>query len=249
MKLTWIDLNSWIFEIAGVKILVDPWLVDPLVFYGQPWLFTAHHATPPIYTPQTLPPIDLILLSQGLDDHCHRPTLAQLDRTIPVVASPAAAKVVSRLGYTQVTSLAHWQTHTIETLKLLAIPGASVGSIENGYILESNIGHRLYYEPHMFDPQLQSRVGTVDVVIAPIIGQTLPGLGQIIMGPEQALALAQALQPRYFLPTTAGDIQATGLLTLLFKSAGSPAEFKQSLQTAGLETQLLTLTPGETVEL
>jgi L-ascorbate metabolism protein UlaG (beta-lactamase superfamily) len=91
MRLTRIDLNSWLFHLAGRTILVDPWLVDPLVFYGQPWLFTASHNTPLAVTPETLPPIDLILLSQGVDDHCHKPTLERLDRAIPVVASPAAA--------------------------------------------------------------------------------------------------------------------------------------------------------------
>jgi len=48
MKLTRIDLNSWRIQIAGQTILIAPWLVDPLVFYGQPMLFTAYHTTPPV---------------------------------------------------------------------------------------------------------------------------------------------------------------------------------------------------------
>ena len=55
MKLTRIDLNSWILQIADQTVLIDPWLVDPLVFYGIPWLFTAYHTTPSVYTPATLP--------------------------------------------------------------------------------------------------------------------------------------------------------------------------------------------------
>ncbi|MBE9018351.1 MBL fold metallo-hydrolase, partial [Chroococcidiopsidales cyanobacterium LEGE 13417] len=49
MKLTRIDLNSWLLEIAGLRVLIDPWLIDPLVFYGQPWLFSATHLKPPAY--------------------------------------------------------------------------------------------------------------------------------------------------------------------------------------------------------
>ncbi len=254
MKLTWIDLNSWIFHVAGQTILVDPWLVDPLEFYGLPWLFTAYHTTPVAYTPTTLPPIDLILLSQGVDDHCHKPTLQQLDRSIPVVASPTAAKVVRSLGYQAVTELAHWQELTIgDTLQITAIPGATIqpGQVENGYLLRSRPGNStLYYEPHQAPiSQLADRIGRVDVAIAPIIGQKLPLLGQVIMGSTDALQLVQAITPRYFLPTTMGDIRATGILPLVIQSVGSIDEFRSGMAASGLPTQLLVPTPGETVEL
>ena len=255
MKLTRIDLNSWIFDLAGLKILVDPWLVDPLVFYGQPWLFTAYHNTPVAFTPATLPSIDLILISQGLDDHCHRPTLEQLDRSIPVIASPTAAKVATQLGYQQVTALAAWQTQTfLNTLEITAVPGAEIqpGHVENGYLLRDRTDSTtLYYEPHLFPLQasVQAQIGSVDVAIAPVVGQLFPLLGQVIMGPEQALELVKSLKPRYYLPTTLGDIRASGILPALVKPVGSLEEFRDRLIASGLPTQLLTPEPGETLEL
>lgn len=255
MRLTRIDLNSWIFHLAGQTILVDPWLVDPLVFYGQPWLFTAYHNTPIAFTPQTLPPIDLILISQGLDDHCHQPTLAQLDRTIPVVASPTAAKVVQKLGYQQVTTLSNWQTHSLgESLQITAVPGAEIqpGQVENGYWLRDQAsGNSLYYEPHQasMSELTPARLDRVDVVVAPIVGQIFPLLGQVIMGPEQALALAKKLQPRYFVPTAMGDIRMSGILPMLIQSLGSVEEFRDRLVASGLQTQLLLPTAGESLEI
>ncbi|MEG4121586.1 MBL fold metallo-hydrolase [Microcoleus sp. N9_B4] len=254
MKITRIDLNSWIFHIAGQTILVDPWLVDPLVFYGQPWLFTAYHNTPVAFTPSTLPPIDLILISQGLDDHCHRPTLEKLDRTIPAIASPTAAKVLSSLGYTNITSLANWQEFNYqEKLQITAVPGAEVqpGQEENGYLLKDlSSGETLYYEPHL--PPLEKvkqKIDTVDVAIAPVIGQIFPFLGQVIIGPSEALKLAQTLKPRFFLPTAAGDIRATGILPKLVRSIGSIPEFRDLLAKSGLSTQLLEPEPGQTLEI
>lgn len=254
MKLTRIDLNSWIFQIAGQTILVDPWLVDPLVFYGQPWLFTAYHNTPVAFTPQTLPPIDLLLISQGLDDHCHKPTLEKLDRTIPAIASPTAAKVLSSLGYSNITFLANWQESKFkEILQITAVPGAEIGpgQEENGYLLKDlNSGETLYYEPHL--PPLEKvkqKIDTVDVAIAPVIGQIFPFLGQIIIGPAEALNLAQTLKPRFFLPTTTGDIRATGILPMLVKSIGSIREFRDLLANSGLATQLLEPEPGQTLEI
>ena len=253
MKLTWIDLNSWLFHLAGLNLLVDPWLVDPMVFYGQPWLFTARHQTPPAFTPATLPPIDCILLAQGVDDHCHIPTLKQLDRSIPVVASPTAAKIVQKLGYQTVISLRHWQTHAIaDQVTIQAIPGAEIqpGQVENGYLL-TDLRHQqtVYYEPHSFPTQAAPRLGKVDVAIAPAIGQVLPLLGQVIMGPQQTLAMLQALQPQFFLPTTRGEIETSGILPNLLKTVGSIEELQDKMHHAKLSTQLVIPQPGIPLEL
>lgn len=254
MRLTRIDLNSWLFHLAGQTILVDPWLIDPLVFYGQPWLFTAYHNTPIAFTPETLPPIDLILLSQGVDDHCHKPTLERLDRSIPVVASQAAAKVVRQLGYQQVTAIAHWQDFLLDnTLKITAIPGAELqpGQIENGYLLrDETTNETLYYEPHLFPTKTPvERLGRVDVAIAPVIGQAIPLLGQVIMGPLQAMHLVETLKPHFFVPTTLGDVRADGILPKFIQTVGSVEEFRDRLLASGLNTQLRVPAPGETLEL
>ncbi len=254
MKLTRIDLNSWLFHLAGRTILVDPWLVDPLVFYGQPWLFTAYHETPIAFTPETLPPIDVILLSQGVDDHCHKPTLERLDRSIPVVASPTAANVVRQLGYQQVTAIAHWDVFTLgDTLTITAVPGAEIqpGQVENGYLLkDSTTNETLYYEPHLFPLKTPAaQLGHIDVAIAPVVGQVLPLLGQVIMGPLQAMHLVETLNPHFFVPTTLGEIRAEGILPKFIQTVGSVEEFRDRLLASGLPTQLRLPAPGETLEL
>lgn len=250
MKLTWIDLNSWIFQLAGKTILVDPWLIDPMVFYGQSWLFTAYHTAAPAFTPATLPPIDLILLSQGVDDHCHIPTLQQLDRSIPVVASPSAAKVVTQLKFQQVTSLSHWQHITIDSLDVKATRGAEIqpGQVENGFLLtDLTTQETLYYEPHTFPVKEAPKIGKVDVAIAPVIGQVLPLLGQVIMGPNETLEMLETLRPKLFLPTTRGEIRTHGILPLFIKSVGSVEEFRDRLNRSHLPTQLVIPEPGELV--
>lgn len=253
MKLTRIDLNSWIVQIGGQTILVDPWLVGPFALYGQPWLFKAEHSIPLAFTPDSLPPIDLILLSQGIDDHTHRPTLECLDRSIPVVASPTAAKIVGSLGFHQVTALNHWQEYRLDGLQIMAVQGAELqpGQIENGYLLrEIETQESLYYEPHLFPAQasLAARLGAVSVVLAPVVGQRVPLLGQVIMGPEEALELAQLLRPRSFVPTTLGHVRVSGLLPKLIQSIGSLAEFRDRLRASGLPTQFMTPEAGETID-
>jgi len=38
-RATYFGANGWLLELAGRRILVDPWLVDSLVFPPGPWLF------------------------------------------------------------------------------------------------------------------------------------------------------------------------------------------------------------------
>jgi L-ascorbate metabolism protein UlaG (beta-lactamase superfamily) len=251
MKLTRIDLNSWLLEAAHRTILIDPWLVGSLVFYGQPWLFEAIHRTAPIFSPETLPRVDLILLSQGLDDHAHKPTLAKLDRQIPVVGSPAAAKVVKELGFIEVKALKPWEEIQIGDLKILAVPGAEVGQLENGFLIcESET--TLYYEPHISNLETQKQIAerfTIDCLLIPVVGQAFPLLGEVLMGPNMALEVTRRLKPRIVVPTALGDLEIRGLLPPLIRTLGSLEVFSQHLKAAGLATELRCPKPGESIEL
>ena len=33
MYLTWLDSNSWLIEMGGKRVLLDPWLVGSLIFW------------------------------------------------------------------------------------------------------------------------------------------------------------------------------------------------------------------------
>ncbi|RAM49673.1 MAG: MBL fold metallo-hydrolase [Hapalosiphonaceae cyanobacterium JJU2] len=250
MLLTYLDSNSWLVEIADKRILIDPWLVDKLSFGNQDWFFKGYRTQDrPI--PEN---IDLILLSQGLEDHAHIPTLKQLDYNIPVVASPNAAKVVQQLGYTQITVLAHGETFTLNTsVEIKAVPGSPIGPtlVENGYILKelpSNL--TIYYEPHGYhSPSLQA-AAPIDVVITPLVDLTLPIFGSFIRGGKNALELAQWLQPQVMLPTAAGgDVTFVGFLANFLQIKGSIEEFRGLLAKNNLSTQVIEPKSGDRIEL
>ncbi|KKJ00225.1 MBL fold metallo-hydrolase [Prochlorothrix hollandica] len=243
MQLTYFGANSWFLEVGQLRILLDPWLVDSLTFGGQRWFFEVTNR----YQPPIPRRIDLILLSQGLPDHAHRPTLEQLDRTIPVIGSASAAKLASQLGYTQVTTLKPGQGQTLgKGLEIRALAGAPVPQVENGYLLsQRRDGRKLYYEPHGFAAPELVNYGPVDVVISPVVNISLPLAGPIVKGKTTALGLAQQLKPHYFLPTAAGgDVDYTGILDRILTTEGSVAAFKAQVSAAGLATQVLDPKPG-----
>ncbi|MBW4613209.1 MAG: MBL fold metallo-hydrolase [Desmonostoc vinosum HA7617-LM4] len=249
MYLTWFDSNSWLLEIGKNRILIDPWLVGSLTFGNLNWFFEGSR-------PQERPipeNIDLILLSQGLEDHAHTPTLKQLDRNIKVVASPNAAKVVQQLGYTQVTVLAHGETFTLNhQVEIRAFPGSPIGPflVENGYLLqELESGFKVYYEPHGYHSLEVKQVAPVDVVITPSIDIEIPLLISLIRGKDSVLEVIKWLQPQALIPTAAGgDVIFEGLLAKILKYAGSTTELRSLLEKNHLSVQVIEPTPGDRFE-
>ncbi|MEB3293814.1 MAG: MBL fold metallo-hydrolase [Synechococcales bacterium] len=246
MHLTWLDSNSWLIEMGGKRILLDPWLVGDLMFGQAKWFFRGYRQNDrPI--PET---IDLILLSQGLEDHAHLPTLQVLDKSIPVVGSPSAAKVAESLGFQQVTALQHHQLFTLDqSVKIQALIGSPVGPTtrENAYLLQDlHQGSTLYYEPHGYHSPDLKQQGEIDVVLTPMIDLKLPIVGAFIKGTESALQVAQWVRPQVMIPTAAGgDIEFEGFLIKLLSAEGSPSELQKRLTAVGLSTQVLEPKPGD----
>lgn len=249
MFTTWLDNNSWLWEIADQKILVDPWLIGALTFGNATWLFKGEKKQP-----QPLPTdIDFILLTQGLEDHAHPETLQALDKSIPVVGSPNAAKVVRELGFTDVTVLEHGESITRDEVTIKAVPGSPIGPalLENGYVLTENAtGFKLFYEPHGYHQEGLKQEAPVDVVLTPMLTLSLPLVGPIIRGSKSAEELANWLQPQVMLPTT--DAQETtyeGLLVSILKASGGAEQVREQLATRGKSIQVLSPKVGDRLEL
>lgn len=250
MQLTWLDSNSWLIEIAGKRILLDPWLVGSLMFNNLDWFFKGTKSSS--YSIEQ--PIDLILLSQGLEDHAHTPTLKELDHNIPVVGSPNAAKVVQDLGYTQVTSLSHGETYTLNNnVTIKAVPGSPIGPqlVENGYLITDLIKqNRLYYEPHGYHSPTLKNETPIDVIITPVVGISILHLLPVLQGQKTTLELCQLLKPQVVLPTAAaGEVAYEGMLTGLLKEEGTIEDFRQMLVKNNIATRVLTPKPGESLDL
>jgi L-ascorbate metabolism protein UlaG (beta-lactamase superfamily) len=250
MHVTWFDNNSWLLELAGARILLDPWLVGDLVFGNAPWFYKATHPQPmPI--PENL---DLILLSQGLPDHAHAETLKALDPSLPVVGSPNAAKVARSLGFESVTALAHTEIFIWnERLKIQAFPGSLVGPqlVENAFVLEDLESRlSLYYEPHGNHSSTVKSVAPVDVVITPIVSLKLPVVGAFIQGGDRALELMEWLQPQTIVPTlTEGEADYEGILNRFISSSGSIEAFRDRLRQVLPETQVIVPDPRQRISI
>ena len=218
MYATYFGANGWLLELGGVRVLVDPWLTGALQFPPGAWFFEGQ-----LSASQPVPPdLDLLLLTQGLDDHAHPETLQLLPRSLPVVGSVSAAAKVRGLGFTSVTALRPGEHCVHGELQITATAGAPVPQVENGYLLEHPTGS-LYLEPHGYlSPDLPAR--PLDAVITPVVDLGLPVAGAFVRGQAVLPQLLERFTPRTVLASTAGgDVTFSGLLTRLLWMKGSTA--------------------------
>ena len=216
LKATYYGANGWLIEFDKIRILIDPWLNGELSFAPGDWLIKGVLAKE-IDAPKD---INLLLLTQGQPDHAHPPTLKKLNKSIPVVASQAACKVVIQMGFNNVNTLKPQETFTYNNLNIQATSGASVPNIENGYIIDHNLDS-IYIEPHGYlDKKIKPR--NIDLVITPVLDLALPIAGKFIKGKSVLLELIKLFSPSTVLAsTTGGDIVFTGILNNLINVDGS----------------------------
>ncbi|CAI9263968.1 unnamed protein product [Lactuca saligna] len=253
-QLTYLEGNSWLWEVGGVKILVDPILVGNLDF-GIPFLYDASKKYLKNFKLTDLPEIDCILITQSLDDHCHLKTLIPLSQKLPnlkVIATPNAKTLLDPL-FTNVIYLEPGQDSKIETkngshVKIRATAGPVLGPPwqrpENGYIVTSPQGQlSLYYEPHcVYDKEIIGKE-KADIVITPVIKQLLPSF-TLVSGQEDAVCLAKLLHSKFVVPMKNGDLDSKGVLANLVSSEGTIESFKGLLLKELPDVKVLEPVPG-----
>lgn len=269
-RLTYFGVNSLSLDIGGKRLLIDPFLVDDLVFYGQTWAFRGSRRPNALAAADKLQPeqvserYDAIILTQGLDDHSHRPTLKRISRSMPIIASPSAAKVVKDLGFSNVTTVKPGSScYFGADLQIFALPGSVVGppwqDPENGYVFSDLRvgGMNVALEPH--GNFLGPAIGTsfkalpkapeirIDALVVPLTAQRL-GSYQLVNGAQEALETLQALDPtpRVVIPLRNGEIDSQGAIGGALSELGSVEEFRGLLkQNPKLHNvQIIDMMPG-----
>ncbi|PWA36819.1 metallo-hydrolase/oxidoreductase superfamily protein [Artemisia annua] len=254
-KLTFLEVNSWLWEVGGVKLLVDPLFVGNLDF-GVPLLYDASKKYVKNFQLTDLPEIDCILITQSLDDHCHLNTLKALSQKLPnvrVIATPNAKTLLDPL-FTNVVYLEPGQYYEIQTgnnsyVKVRAIAAGPVLRPpwlrpENGYIVTSPQGQlSLYYEPHCaYNKEIIGKE-RADIVITPVIKLFFPSL-PLVSGQEDAVQLAKLLHSKYVVTMKNGDLDSKGILGSLLKSDGTIESFKELLSKELPDVKALESIPG-----
>ena len=214
--------NGWLIKFDKTNLIIDPWLTGDLVFPPGEWFFKGSLDKEILIEDE----INIILLTQGLPDHCHIPSLKKFRKNIDIICSKSAEGTLEKLGFISIKVLQPSEKITKEGLEIVATAGAPVPQIENGYIVKNEKGKGFYIEPHGYlDENLKSQ--KIDVVITPTMNLELPLVGSFVKGADVLPRLVNTFNPRYILSSTiGGEAKYTGLLNKLI----SVKEYKDELK-------------------
>jgi L-ascorbate metabolism protein UlaG (beta-lactamase superfamily) len=142
---TFIGHSSFLIQIGGLNLLVDP------VFAS--WLIVLHRIRRPGVAIKDLPPIDAVLLTHAHMDHLNLPSLRRIIRhtrrltdKAPVAVVPwNVADLVAELGFSSVTSLAWWESVQLGNVEVTLTPAKHWGARKmsdthrgfGGYVIHS----------------------------------------------------------------------------------------------------------------
>ncbi|KAI4100278.1 MAG: hypothetical protein L6R37_005564 [Teloschistes peruensis] len=115
------------------SVLVDPWLTGPSSMWHPKFLLSKHTVPSCITNLSHIPEPNVVLVSQDKPDHCHEPTLRQLDPTSSltnVLGVPGAAKKIRGMKHfdpSRVHALPVYSSKDHESVIRFYIPPLSPG--------------------------------------------------------------------------------------------------------------------------
>ena len=200
--------NGWLIKFKKTNVLIDPWLTGDLIFPPGKWFFKGSLENEILIDEE----INLILLTQGLADHCHIPSLKKFKKNINIICPNSAKDILEKAGFTSIKVLKPSEEVNQMGLEILATAGAPVPQIENGYIVKDIEGSGFYIEPHGYlDENLESQV--IDAVITPTMNLELPLVGSFVKGADVLPKLIKTFNPKFVLSSTVGgEAKYSGIL-------------------------------------
>ncbi len=246
------DYQSWLIEGGAVRVLIDPWLTPQLALPPGPWMFSRQHGREPAAEAMALRRPDVLIITAHFGDHLIPDSLARLDPSTPVLTTRAAARILGRLGFTDITVLKVGGSRRLgEGLELrILAPGFPYRHNSLGLLFEDeHTSTRLYLETHVTPPTPDPRLAEgVDLLMAPLESVHLFGV-PITIGAHRVLHTLGQVPARAFLPTGVEPERATGLLRRMLRIRGTWRTFPDQLAAAGLDLPMLTPAVGQSVTL
>ena len=220
-RATYLGSNGWLINFKKTNLIIDPWLKGDLIFPPGEWFFKGSLEEEISIDKK----IDIILLTQGLPDHCHVPTLKMFRKDIPIICPKSAVETLKKIGFSSIKMLKPNEKTKQFNLNFEATAGAPVPQIENGYIVKDDQDNGFYIEPHGYlDENLNKQ--SLDAVITPTKNLELPLVGSFVKGADVIPKLINKFNPKFILSSTVGgDAKYSGFLNNFI----SVKEYKEEL--------------------
>lgn len=127
ITVTFIGNATTLIAVDGITLLTDPNFLHQGQHAYLGYGLLSKRLRPPALTVEQLPPVDAVLLSHMHGDHWDRVTQRKLDRALPILTTPHAAKRLMRRGFGRAQGMTTWQSHRIVkgdlTVTVTSLPG------------------------------------------------------------------------------------------------------------------------------
>ena len=170
--LTWIGHATYLVQLGGRSILTDP-ILSPRV------AVLARNVAPGL-TYETLPSIDVALVSHNHFDHMDAPTLRRLGRSVTFVVAKGLAPWFRHHGLNKVVELGWWEHTDVGGVRITFVPSQHWSrrglldenkTLWGGFVMESD-GKRVYHsgDTAYFTgfKEIGARFGKIDAALLPI---------------------------------------------------------------------------------
>jgi len=202
-RITWLGHATFLVQLDGVSLLVDPALMDrmgPLGIIGR--------NVPPALRPEQLPPVDAVLVSHDHYDHLDLPTLKAVGA--PVAAGLGNEAMLRREGL-RVAAVRWWQVVKVKGVTVTFVPaqhfsGRSLGdrdrTLWGGFVIQGSTA-TLYHagDTGLFSgfKEIGRRFPGIDAALLPI-GAYDPRwfMSPVHVDPEEALQAFEDVGARTF---------------------------------------------------
>ncbi len=241
VRVTWIGHASFLVEIGGKNILIDPvWSL---------WVKVFKRLRKPGLRLQDLPLIDLVLVTHAHFDHLDRRTLRAVAANQPVVVPLGVGTLVRDLGFERVHQLEHWGGVSFDGVKVTLTPcmhwGARVLADSHrgfgGYVIEHedrsifHAGDTAYFDGFR---EIGAR-HEIETALLPIGAYEAPTQREVHMNPEEAVRAFVELGAKRLVPMHYGSFRL-GLEPL----AEPPVRLMSEAARLGLAERVLILEEG-----
>jgi len=242
-RLTWLGHATVVVELGGAVLITDPVLRARVAHLRR-------HAA----TPRAPSHVDAVLVSHLHHDHLDRPSVAQFDKTVPVVMPRGGGRSLRWLRR-DVREVSAGDTLELAGVRVRAVPAVHDGrrlpltrAAETlGYVIESR--RRVYFagDTEIFDEMADLR--GLDVALVPIWGWG-PRVGTGHMDPKQAAAAVALIRPRIAVPIHYGTFSPIGAAARHLRRVGDPArDFVARTAEVAPDVPVRVLAPGESLAL